>query len=45
MTYGGYFERETSENHSYLILKPKKKELRRFWRDKGNNQKHTTFES
>lgn len=41
MTHDGYFERETSENYSYLILKPKK-ELRRVRRDKGNNQKHTT---
>jgi hypothetical protein len=24
VTYNGYFERETSENHSYIILKPKK---------------------
>ena len=43
MTYDGYFERKTSENHSYFILKPKK-ELRGVRRDKGNDKKYTTFE-
>jgi len=43
MTYDGYLKRETSENNSYRILKPKKK-LRGVRRDKGKNQKHTTLE-
>jgi len=44
VTYDGYFELETSETHSYFILKPKK-ELRGVRRDKGNDKKHTAFES
>jgi len=43
VTYNGYLEWETNENHSYLILK-QKKTLKGVQRDKGKNQKHTKLE-